>query len=216
MIAHVRFAQFDFQGTRLLVGAEQDGAILPGNPVRQPFEFDLSDQFPRLVLVVIVRLELDFGPVTLVGPQGFPAPPRIILDDGIGGVEDGGRAAIILLQLDDFDLRKMLFQIEQVGDFRPAPAINALVIITHHAKVPVLPRQRVDQLKLRGIGVLIFVHHDVLIFGAAGLKRIRMFAKQPQRQQDQIIKIHRIAGVQRRFVAFAHMFREGAHALVAE
>ena len=52
MITHAGLAQFRFQRTRLLVRAKQNRAILPRNPVREPLEFDLPDDFARLVLVV--------------------------------------------------------------------------------------------------------------------------------------------------------------------
>ena len=84
--------------------------------------------------------------------------------------------AVILLELDDLDLREMLFHVEQVGDLRAAPAVDALVVIADHAEVAMLLRQGVDELELRGIGVLIFVHHDVAIFGAAGFQRVGMLA----------------------------------------
>ena len=67
-----------------------------------------------------------------------PAPPDVVFDDGVGGVENGGGAAVILLQLHDLDLGKMLFQFEQVGNFRAAPAVDALVVIADDAKIPVL------------------------------------------------------------------------------
>ena len=70
----------------------------------------------------------------------------------------------------------MLFHVEQVGDFRAAPAVNALVVIADHAEVAMLLRERVDELELRGVGVLIFVHHHVAIFRAAGFERVGMLA----------------------------------------
>ena len=106
----------------------------------------------------------------------------------------------------------MFFQVQQVGDFRAAPAVDALVVIADHAKIPVLLRERVDQLELRGVGVLIFVHHDVLIFGAAGGERVGMLAEQPQREQNQIVEIHGVAGVQRGFVALGDVLRQRADA----
>ncbi len=42
----------------------------------------------------------------------------------------------------------MFFQVEQVGDLRAAPAVDALVVVAHHAEVAMLQRQRVDELKL--------------------------------------------------------------------
>ena len=109
--------------------------------------------------------------------------------------------AVVLLQLDDLDLREMLFHVEQVGDLRAAPAVNALVVVADHAQVAMLLRQRLDELELRGVGVLVFVHHHVAVLRAAGLQRVGMLAEEPQREQDQIVEIHGVAGAQGGFVA---------------
>ena len=110
----------------------------------------------------------------------------------------------------------MLFQIQQVGDFRPAPAVDALVVIAHHAKIAMFFRQQMDQLELRGVGVLVLVHHHLLIVGAAGRQRLRVFAEQPQGQQNEVVKIHRVAGVQGGLVAFLHMFGQGHHVRIGK
>ena len=101
---------------------------------------------------------------------------------------------------------------EQVGDFRAAPAVNALVIVADHAEIPMLFRQRMNEFKLRGVRVLILVHHDVLIFRAAGFERVGMLAEQPQREQNQIVEVHGIAGVQRGFVTLGDVLRQRADA----
>ena len=74
----------------------------------------------------------------------------------------------------------MFFHIEQVGDFRSPPAIDALVIITDHAEVPMLPRHCLYQLELRGISILIFIDHYITIFGPALFQRVGMFCEKLQ------------------------------------
>ncbi len=76
--------------------------------------------------------------------------------------------------------------------------------------------QGVDQLELGGVGVLEFVHHDIAIAGAAGLQRLGMLAEQAQRQQYQVIEVHRVAGAQGRFIVRADVLGHGAHTRVAE
>ena len=71
----------------------------------------------------------------------------------------------------------MLFQVEKIGDLCPAPAVNALIIIPHHAKVPVLPSEHVNESKLRRIRILVLVHHHVSILIPAGHQRFRMLVK---------------------------------------
>ena len=142
MIADIGRAQRGFQRARLLVRAEQDRTILPGNPIREPLKLNRRHDFARLVLVVAKSVQQDFCARALAGPQIFSAPLDVVLDDGVRGVENGRRAAVILFELDDFDFGEMLFQIQQVGDFRAAPAVDALVVVADDAKIPVLLRER--------------------------------------------------------------------------
>ena len=85
------------------------------------------------------------------------AAAGIILNDSIGSGQDGVGRAVILLQLDHLDAGKMFFQVQEVGRFRPAPPVNALIVVPHNAQVAVGRGQMVDELKLRGVGVLVFI-----------------------------------------------------------
>ena len=134
-------------------------------------------------------------------PELFAAATRVVSDDRVGGGQNDVRGTIVLLQLDDLHFRVMLFHVEQVGDLRAAPAVNALVIVAHHAEVAMLPRQRVHQPELSGVRVLIFVHHHVTILRAAAGERVRMLPEQSQRQQNEVVKIHCVARAQSGLVA---------------
>jgi hypothetical protein len=109
----------------------------------------------------------DFCALSFLRPELFGPAAGVVLDDGVGGGKDGGGGAVILLEADDFDLGKMLFHVKQIGDLRAAPAVNALVVVAHHAKIAVDRSQMVDKLELRPVGVLVFVHHHVFVFVAA-------------------------------------------------
>jgi hypothetical protein len=103
----------------------------------------------------------------------------------------------------------MFLQFEQIGRLRAAPAVNALVVVAHHAQIA-MPRQVMDQFELRGVGVLVFVHHDVTVFLAAGLENVGMLGEEFERQQNQVVKIHRVAGAQGGFVAQLHVLGQRA------
>ena len=55
-----------------------------------------------------------------------------------------------------------------------------------------------------------------LILGAAGFQRVGMLAEQAEREQDQIVEIHRVAGVQGGFVALGHVLGQRADVRIAE
>ena len=65
----------------------------------------------------------------------------------VGGLQNGVGGSIILLELDDFHFGKMLFHVEQVGDLRPAPAVDALIIIAHDAEVAMFLSERLEAAK---------------------------------------------------------------------
>ena len=75
--------------------------------------------------------------------------------------QDRFRRAIIAFQPDDLGIRIVLLEIENVLNIRPAPGINGLIRITHHADIPMLHRQRMHQHILRMIRILILIDHDV-------------------------------------------------------
>ena len=110
----------------------------------------------------------------------------------------------------------MLLHVEQIGDLRAAPAVDALVVVAHDAEVAVVGGQLADELELGGVGVLVFVHHHISILRAAGGQGVGMPGKKPQRQQDQVVEIHRVAGAQRGLVARADVLGQRGGVGVAE
>ena len=103
----------------------------------------------------------------------------------------------------------MFFQVQQIGRFRAAPAVDALVVVAHHAEVAVAGGELMDQLELRGVGVLVFVHHDIAVAGAAGGQDVGMLGKKLEREQNQVVEIHRVAGAQGALVPPADMLGQG-------
>ena len=216
VVAHAGLAQGGFQRAGLGVGAKEDRLVRPGHALRQPRVFDLLGDGPGLLLVVGEGVQRDLRAVALLRPELLAAAADVVLDDGVGGVEDGVGGAVVLLQLDDLGLREMLLHVEQVGYLRAAPAVDALVVIADDAQVAMLAGQGLDELELRGVGVLVFVHHHVAVFGAAGFQRLGMLLEEPEREQDQVVEIHGIAGAQGGFVAGPDVLRHRADAGIAE
>ena len=50
------------------------------------------------------------------------------MEDGLGG-------AVVFLKADDFRIREEFFELEDVGDFCAAPAVDGLVVIADYADV---------------------------------------------------------------------------------
>ena len=142
-------------------------------------------------------------------PEGFSAASDIVADDGVGRLEHGGGGSVVLFQFDDLHLGEVLFHVEEVGDFCAAPAVDALVIVAHHAEVAVFGGQGMNQFELGAVGVLVFVDHDELVVVPAGLQGFGMVAKQSEGQENEVVEIDGIAGLEGGFVAVADMFEHG-------
>ena len=70
-----------------------------------------------------------------------------------------------MLQLDDLQLRKIKRQLFQVFKRSAAPAVNALVVVTHSSKAGAgnigVAYQQLEQLVLGGVGILVFIHQHM-------------------------------------------------------
>src|SRR5581483_8729296 len=133
-----------------------------------------------------------------------------------GGGQNSGGGPIVLLELDDFDGGKIFFEFEEVGDFRAAPAVNALVVVADDAEVAVGGGEMVDEAELGGVGVLVFIDHDVAIFGATGFEGVGVFAEEAQGEEDKIVKVNGVAGVEGALVLEVDVAGEGADIGIGE
>ena len=66
-------------------------------------------------------------------PQFFRFAPRIVLNHSIGRVQNDSGRAVILLQLQQLRFGIIFFKIQNVADVRAPPAVDALVVVAHHA-----------------------------------------------------------------------------------
>ncbi len=105
-----------------------------------------------------------------------------------------GRGAVVLFQTNDRRAWKILFELEDVADFRAAPAIDRLVVVADAADVLVISRQQAQPQILRDVRILILVDEDIAEPLLIALQDIRMLLKYADCVQQQVAKI---AGVQR-------------------
>src|SRR5918992_2372748 len=67
--------------------------------------------------------------------QGFSEPALVMRDQMRGGGEDVPGGAVVALQADDLGAREVMLEAQDIVHFRPAPAIDRLVIIPDAADV---------------------------------------------------------------------------------
>ena len=160
----------------------------------------LPDIMRDILGFLIGRIKLAEGnlfSVRIFGPEALFLAGRIVSDHGIGRIQNALCGAVVLLQFDHARIRKMVFKIQNVIDVRAAEFVDRLVVIPHHTKVLILRCQKPDQFELRGIRVLILIHHDVAEFLLIVIKHLFVQLKKLHGEPDQIIKIQRVALFQR-------------------
>ena len=115
-------------------------------------------------------------------------------DEMRGGGEDMPGGAVIALQPHHGGAGKIVLEAQDVVDFRPAPAIDRLVVIADTGQVLALLRDQPQPEILRDIGILILVHQHVAEAVLVELQNIRILAPQPQAFEQEIAEI---GGVER-------------------
>ena len=202
LVRDLRAAQGLLKGLGLVVGAVEHGKVAPA-ALRRGGAQGLDARHGPLgfVLFVVAGQHAHRLAFAQAGIQALGKQLGIGADHVVGRAQDGAGGAVVLLQLDDFELRKVARQLAQVVQRGAAPAVNALVVIAHGGEVGRLAHQRLHQLVLRGVGVLVFIDQRVRQARLPLLRHFGLREQQAQRQADQIVKVHTLVGGQALVVA---------------
>ena len=68
-------------------------------------------------------------------PQVLSTAAGVVFDEAIRGRKDRIRAAVVLFETDDLGIGKVFFKLQNVRHLSPAPSVDALVVIAHHANI---------------------------------------------------------------------------------
>ena len=176
-------------GRLVVVRAPGEQRAAPGAP-DQPL--DLAGD-PLGLLVLVVGLEaLDRHAALVVRPEPLVRAPLVARDHGVRRVQDQLRGAVVLLQLDDRHVGVVALEVEDVLDVRAAPAVDRLVVVPHHAQVPVGRGQRPDPQVLRPVRVLVLVHVEVAPAGLVSLQHLGRVLEQLHGTQQQVVEVERV------------------------
>ncbi len=107
----------------------------------------------------------------------------------MGRVEDELRGPVVLLQLHDRRVGVVAFEIEDVLDVGTAPAVDALVVVAHHAQVPVRRGKRLHPQVLRPVRVLVLVHVEVPPARLVALQHLGGLLEQLDRLEQQVVEV---------------------------
>ena len=194
-VRNIGAAQRLFKRPGHVVGAVQDGKVLKFTVFglqRMPTANGLDAGYSAVGFVLFIHSHHHTHRFSLaqLGKQGFGEQLGVGRDHVVGGPQDGAGRAVVLLQLDHFQLGKILGQALQVVQRCAPPAINGLVVVAHRREPGALAHQVFQHLVLGGIGVLVFVYQHMAHLGLPALAHLWVMGQQLQRHADQVVKIH--------------------------
>ena len=189
---------FEYPG--LSIGPVQHRGFVAPMPPREVF-IDAVDHEVRLVVFVERGVEGDGFSRLALGPQVLSQPHRVVGDDRVGGVEDVAGGAVVLLQAHHAGTGEIALETLEMLHPRPAPAEDGLIVVAHHERRVGRSGQEPHRPILDRVGVLEFIHQNVLEPPLVLFPQLRPLLEQLQRTQQQFAEVH-------------HRGR-GAHLLVA-
>jgi hypothetical protein len=153
----------------------------------------------RFLFLVRHRVHLDRLADAQLGPERLLEQLGIVLDHRVGRLQDAGGGAVVLLQLDQAQVREVHLQQGQVFHGGAAPAVDGLVVVAHGGEHGLLAQARhhqLHQLVLARVGVLVFVDHQVAQAALPLVAHRVVVAEQFHRQADQVVEVDRLVGRQ--------------------
>ena len=149
-----------FNRARLEIAAVEDAEIIPAATLvlvaLMQARGDGGD-FLRLVVVILALDDADGRPLDVVAPELLLMHVRIVCDELVRRAQDALRTAVVLLELDDLQLREVATQLVDVLGVRATPRVDALVVVAHAGEPRLRAGDGLEQAVLRVVGVLVFV-----------------------------------------------------------
>ncbi|EMR02736.1 hypothetical protein ADICEAN_02153 [Cesiribacter andamanensis AMV16] len=189
-VLDVHAPQGFFQGSALAVGAVQNGKI---RILHALVVLQLKDGRGHNLgfLAIGGGLEHLYLFALHIGrPDGFFQLGPVMGNHGIGRVHNVLGRAVVLLQLYDAQVRKVLLKVEDVLDIGAPEGVNALGIIAHYADVAVYRGQFFGNEVLHHVGILKLIHQNVAEAVLVLVQHIGMVPEQHGSIKEQVIKVH--------------------------
>ena len=182
-----------FKGTGLRVGPVEDREVpVAEMTVISALAVDILRDKGRFVPGRRKFPQMDRRSFPLVRPELFLLALRVISDHRIGCVENALCGAVVLLKAHHERVGVILLKVQDILNIGAAEAVNGLVVVADHAEIPVFLRKEPHQFKLRVVGVLVLVHHDVEEAVLIGRQHLFVRVKEFHRAHEKIVKIQRV------------------------
>ena len=142
-----------------------------------------------LIALVVTGLNGYRIPGAVLCPQGLALAALVVANHRVGSVQNVLGGAVILLQADGPCVFIALLEAENVGYVRTPEAVNALVVIAHHANVAVRACQQARQEKLQVVGILVLVNEYIAELILIVCPHFLVALQQGHRMQDDVVKV---------------------------
>ena len=181
------------QRSCLRVGPVQDRKIAVMQISFSPaFFFNILCHESSFVPCCVKHTDMDLFSCALVRPERFVFSSGIVADHCVCGIKHILCRSVVLLQFNYQSVGIDLFKIQNVADICSAEAVDRLIVISDHAEISVFSGQKPYKFKLRVIGILVFVHHNIAETFLIDFQDFIVRVKKLYGQHEKIIKIYSI------------------------
>ncbi len=175
-------------------------------------ELEMDDLRDHLLGLVLLTAALQY-PQLRAGTQLAPEPlfedMGVVADQLVGGLEDAAAGTVVLFQLDHLQAGEVALQAHQVLGAGAAPGIDRLIVVPHHREGGAHPHQQLDQFVLGLVGVLVLVDQQIAHLVLPLLQGVRVVPEEVDRQQDQVVEVHCVVGLEAALVGGVEQGRVG-------
>jgi hypothetical protein len=177
------------QHPRLRVRAVQHCEVFPPHLPRHATDLYLPGYGLRLGLLRLMRVKIERRTQRIAGVQLLGVPLSVAADHRVRRREDSLRRTVVLLQLDDGRTREVTLELQDVPHVRTAERVDGLVVISHDTQVAARTRQHPRHLELHGVGILVFIDHEVMPPLPQRLPHLLLGAQQLHGEQQQVVEV---------------------------
>ena len=149
-----------------------------------------------LVVLVLRVVPLDELAAHLLGPQRLGLAHEVVVDHRVGGVEDGLRRPVVLIEHDHRRVGERILELEDVANVRTSKAVHRLVAVAHDADVAVLLGQEDDELVLGAVRVLELIDEDVSEPVLVVAEDVGVGLQQLHGHHQQVVEVHGVGVLQ--------------------
>src|SRR5258708_1282966 len=134
-IRNTQPAQVLFQQPGLSIHPEHDREPTPIQTAKLLPFLNFGDHVIGFFVIVRYLQHRHFFAFAILAPERFRTATRIMPDNAVSCAQNRARTSIVLLQLNNFRIGKMMLEFKNIGYLGAAPTVDTLVVITDYTDV---------------------------------------------------------------------------------